>query len=300
MVEDKFPLVTVFICTFNKFDYLSEALNSLFVQDYPHIELIISDDGSSNFDMRLIDKLVSNPPNNIKALKIIHHKENLGTVKNLNNAIKQGSGEYFIGLAPDDLFYRKSSISEVINYFINTGAMIVTTKRQLFDTTLKNKKGILPNPKDYRYLEKKDSLLFERLCINNFISGASTYHSRELFEKYGYFDERYTLLEDQPKYLELARKDVKIDFYNEITKSYRLGGISTSKVKNPVLLEDARKTFEHEVLPYADKNNKKIYRIALFNHEMYRTGKKIKFEYFIKFPDALLYKVLYQLGFLSL
>lgn len=297
---DKFPLVTVFICTFNKFNYLSEALNSLFVQDYPNIELIISDDGSPNFDLRSIDKLVLNPPENIKTLKIIHHKENLGTVKNLNNILKEGRGEYFIGLAPDDLFYRKTSISEVVNYFLDTGAMVVTTKRKVFDTTLKKQKGVLPNPKDCRYLQKSYSLLFERLCINNFISGASTYHSRELFEKYGNFDERYILLEDQPKYLELARRNVKIHFYNEITKLYRWGGISTSKVKNPILLEDARKTFEHEVLPYINKKNQTIYRIALFNYEMYRTGKKFKFEYLIRFPDALLYKVLYQIGSLNL
>ncbi len=109
--------------------------------------------------------------------------------------------------------------------------MVVTTKRKLVNPSGDFSYEILPTEEEIDLLSSSSRELFERLCVNNFISGASTYHSRELFEKYGYFDEKYVLLEDYPKYLNLSRDNVHIHFMDRITKIYRLGGVSTAKKK---------------------------------------------------------------------
>lgn len=294
------PLVTVFICTYKKFDYLKEALESLFTQDYPNIELIISDDGSPNFDRNMIDNLIASAPNSIKKIIIIHHEKNLGTVKNLNNLLRECNGDYCIGLSQDDLFYRESTISEIVNFFISNDALIITSKRVLFTNNFYDSEEAIPKDKDYRYLLEDNEKLFSRLCVNNFISGASTYHAKKLFEKYGYFDEEYILLEDQPKYLELVRKKVKIYFFNEITKYYRLGGISTNKTINHVLLDDAKKAIEKEVFPYVDKCDYRLYRVSKFNYEYYNFYKRLSSLIVVKYLDAIVYKLLIQSGILKL
>lgn len=43
-------LFTVGITVYNNESYLSEVLDSIFMQTYPNIEIVISDDGSKKFD----------------------------------------------------------------------------------------------------------------------------------------------------------------------------------------------------------------------------------------------------------
>ena len=47
----------------------------------------------------------------------------------------------------------------------------------------------------------------------NFVSGASTYYKKEIFDKYGLFDEKYKLLEDYPFYVNLAFNNEKIGYH---------------------------------------------------------------------------------------
>jgi glycosyltransferase involved in cell wall biosynthesis len=57
--KKEFSLVTVNMLTYKKLDYLEAALNSVFVQDYQNIEIIISDDGSPNFYKEYIENIIN-------------------------------------------------------------------------------------------------------------------------------------------------------------------------------------------------------------------------------------------------
>ena len=46
------PLATVVVLTYKQFDNLQRNLNSIFIQTYDNIEIIISDDGSQNFQKK--------------------------------------------------------------------------------------------------------------------------------------------------------------------------------------------------------------------------------------------------------
>ena len=72
----------------------------------------------------------------------------------------------------------------------------------------------------------------------NFVSGASTYYKKEIFDKYGLFDEKYKLLEDYPFYVNLAFNNEKIGYIDYPTIQYELGGISTASNRNPLLDQD--------------------------------------------------------------
>ena len=74
-------LVTVVVLTFRRFDNLENNINSILSQSYRNIEVIISDDGSENFDELKIKSLFSENKN--MKFHIIHSKKNFGTVKNL-------------------------------------------------------------------------------------------------------------------------------------------------------------------------------------------------------------------------
>mgnify|MGYP000424525881 CR=1 FL=1 len=58
MLNKKIQKVSVIILTYNQMDYLYDAIKSVLNQDYPNIELIVSDDASCNFQKGMLEKFI--------------------------------------------------------------------------------------------------------------------------------------------------------------------------------------------------------------------------------------------------
>ena len=288
--ENNKELVTIIVPTYRNFNNLDKNLLSIFNQTYNNIELIISDDGSENYDESLIDNIIEKYKNLNKNLKIkkIHHLKNIGTVKNANYAIKNSTGKYIFFLAQDDIFYNEKVVEEIINNFGEN--LICTTYRNCLSE--EEFIEVLPNKERLEKLNTKNSYL-DLLVNGNYISGACTYYKKEVFEKYGYFDEKMRLLEDFPYYLEILRNKEKIGFIPIKSINYFLGGISTTKKINLVLLEDFKHTYLREV------ENAKGYlkRILKFNIKitenilLSENPKKC----YLSYPDIAIIKVINKL-----
>ena len=85
--------ISVIILSYKNFDYIYEAIDSVFEQSYPSIELIIADDCSENYPGELLQKYIQeNKRKNILSCCVYSNSTNYGTVKNLNTAIKISLG----------------------------------------------------------------------------------------------------------------------------------------------------------------------------------------------------------------
>ncbi|MDK2772332.1 MAG: glycosyltransferase [Flavobacterium sp.] len=113
-MQDK-PLVTVICLCYNHEKYVVETLNSVINQDYPNIELIISDDCSSDNSVSVIENWLQNHQNII----FIKNNKNLGSNKTFNNAFELAKGEFIIDLAADDILL-PHCISKQVTTFINS------------------------------------------------------------------------------------------------------------------------------------------------------------------------------------
>lgn len=283
----KIPLVTVVILSYNSDAYIWNAIDSVLEQTYSNIELIISDDGTKNLNINQIYNYIqNNSKNNIKKYKIIYNDKNIGTVKNYNNAIKNSEGQYIVGLAADDVFYNRTTVEEIVNFFIKTNALIVTAYRDVYDSNLRNFIKRLPNNSEVKKIMRNTNL-YKELCKGNFISGACTYYSKRFFEKYGLFDEDYTLVEDYSKYLSITRQNEKIFFIDKPTIKYRLGGVSTGLKPNKLFQRDVNKVILKEILPYKNEVGVFIYRLK---KSMITCGEN-KFKNLILYPDIFLYNI---------
>ena len=231
----KNQLVTVILYCYKKFDYIFDTIDSILIQDYPEIELLVADDGSVNFPEKEISQYIEENKNqNIKQVYIRHNSKNLGTVKNLNSIIPLSKGEYIINIAGDDVFYDNSVISKIVKRFICTGADLLSCTRELCDERSLVHIGYLPSEKDISVIltmdtPEKQKRAFLAFDFHNIASGSATYYTKKHFEEFGYFDERYILWEDGPKYLSYANQGKCITTaYDIISIKYRDGGLSNS------------------------------------------------------------------------
>ncbi|MEG4248440.1 glycosyltransferase [Microcoleus sp. Pol10D4] len=93
------PKVSICIPTYNGEAFIGEAIKSALAQTYPNIELIISDDGSTDRTIAIAQSFQSETSVDFR---IILHR-NYGLSQNWNFCISQATGEYIKFLFQDDL-----------------------------------------------------------------------------------------------------------------------------------------------------------------------------------------------------
>ena len=98
MKEHKQPLVSIGVPVFNGEKTLAWALDSLLGQDYANLEIIISDNASTDTTAEICEKYVSKD----SRVKYSRLDKNHGTIVNFNRVFELSSGKYFMWAAHDD------------------------------------------------------------------------------------------------------------------------------------------------------------------------------------------------------
>lgn len=94
-------LLTVLIPNYNYADYIASAIDSIYQQDYPAIELIVVDDGSTDDSVANAEKKLAQA-NSLRRTKLIVLAENRGKLGAINAVLDELKGEYLITLDADD------------------------------------------------------------------------------------------------------------------------------------------------------------------------------------------------------
>lgn len=91
-------LVSVIIPTYNRPQYLKEALASAVNQTYTNIEIIVFDDCSSENPQKIVESF------NDHRIRFYRHANNVGIARNVISAFKQAKGKYVASLNDDDIW----------------------------------------------------------------------------------------------------------------------------------------------------------------------------------------------------
>ncbi|MFZ4777261.1 MAG: glycosyltransferase family 2 protein [Terrimicrobiaceae bacterium] len=95
------PLISVGILSYERPHLLQHALNSVAAQTYPNLEILISDNCSSNPDVRkVVGEFLGKRP----SAKVFFHEKNRGAFWNFRFVLQQATGPLFIWLADDDFW----------------------------------------------------------------------------------------------------------------------------------------------------------------------------------------------------
>ncbi len=268
------PLVTVGVLTYNNYQYIKDAINSILTQTYPNIELIVSDDGSTEFDVKEIEKYIfDNKGDNIKRVLVNQMKKNGGTSKNFNYVLSQAHGKYIKYLAADDFFIKENSLINLVEVAENNKSKVVAGRCPSYDQYLQRWEWTYPSDDNWRIitnLSKWDLFgVMSEFCL---ISAPGVLYQTEYLRNKGGADESYRLIEDWPLWLRMIREGDKITFTDDLVVLYRAGGVSNG-INNEAYgrhqIEYAD-VIRNESFPYKKKIKRKYYRRAWFSERKHR------------------------------
>tara|TARA_Y100000816_G_scaffold263635_1_gene222157 strand:- start:448 stop:1248 length:801 start_codon:yes stop_codon:yes gene_type:complete len=90
-------LVSILIPSFNSSETIERSLNSAINQTYKNIEILLSDNASTDNSKHIYSK------KKFQKVKIFKQKKNIGGIRNYNYLISKSNGKYFCFLHADDL-----------------------------------------------------------------------------------------------------------------------------------------------------------------------------------------------------
>jgi glycosyltransferase involved in cell wall biosynthesis len=111
--------VTVAIPTFNRLNLLKRSIESVLAQHYPHVEIIISDNASTDGTSKYLQTLRD------PRIKILSNNENIGMVANWDRCVRAASGTYFLLLSDDDALNGDDALEKFISGFSGVDALSV-------------------------------------------------------------------------------------------------------------------------------------------------------------------------------
>lgn len=192
------PTISVVIPTYNRADYLPEALESVFSQTFTDYEVIVVDDGSTDGTREILAKW-------IKAGRLRYeYQENAGVSAARNRGIRLAKGRYAALLDADDIFLPPKLEKQVALFERVPGLGFVHSNFSKFDEAGKDL-GVRDTTRYagriYPWMLQEWSLL---------LGTSSLMFRREVVLEIGGFDERMSWAED-------------IDLYRRVGRLYPVG-----------------------------------------------------------------------------
>lgn len=187
----KFSVIT---CTWNSEPYLAQSIASVLCQDYPDIEYIFVDGGSTDGTLERIRAI----PREVKLITDVRG----GISRAMNEGVRMASGDVVSHLHSDDYYLYPRVLSDVAEIMSRTGAQWVFGR----DMTDLDGKLVAEN-----YAIPKYS--YNELLRLNFVPHPSTFIRRELFERVGGFDESLKFSMDYDFFLRIGKvaEPVQVD-----------------------------------------------------------------------------------------
>ena len=205
------PLVSVIVAHHNRPAMLKDALDSLVVQTYENIEIVVADDGSIETEYQAVLALVEGLDD--KRIKVVRQENRyLGAARNFG--VKNSTGEFLLFM-DDDNFAMPNEIETFVKVAVASDADVLNTISKLFyaeaDGTRK--------PFDI-YPPAGPSL--QLAILGNTFGDANSLVRRSVFEELGGFTEKYAVgCEDYEFFTRAFLSGKKMQVVPELLFDYR-------------------------------------------------------------------------------
>lgn len=190
---EKLPFVSVIIPAYNAETYLADAIESILVQNYHLLEILVVDDGSSDRTAEIAKEYGDR-------IRYIYQK-NAGPAAARNAGIKLASGEILGFLDADDL-WSKNCLSALVNAFLENPSLQIA-------------QGLIQE------LQLSEAKFEETTPAYHYINLGSALYRRDVFDKIGHFDETMRYGEDVDFFLRAWENNISKKLIKSVSLFYR-------------------------------------------------------------------------------
>ena len=215
------PQVSVVIPTRNRRFLLGQALESLALQSYPNIEVVVVNDcGEDVSDL-------TEQFGRCMTVRLINHEIQLGRTHAYNTGVQASNGEFINLLDDDDIFY-EHHVERLASFLTLTGAQFVYSDIQ--HCRYVYQEGEL-QPLHVRGQFAGGEYYPERLACENHIPTMAAMFARALWERVGGLDTSVDVGEDWDLWLRMSR-ETHLHYLPGYTAEYRFFKDSFAEYKN--------------------------------------------------------------------
>src|SRR5262249_27061300 len=188
-------LVSVIIPAYNAAEWIAESVGSVLLQTYPHVEIILIDDGSTDRTVEIAESILRKGRFPYQIL----HQKNMGPSAARNRGWRVAQGRWIQFLDADDLIHPCKIESQ-----INEGASRVADVIYSDWQRLRWADGVWEKEKHIYQPVIGEDALTELLRDENFIALGSQLIRLSALRQLGGFDESHRFVEDVELYIKIA------------------------------------------------------------------------------------------------
>jgi len=208
--KEQYPKLSIVIPSYNQGHFIEETLRCILLQNYPNLELIVIDGGSTDSTIEVLkayDKFID---------FWISEKDD-GQSDAINKGLKRANGDWLAFMNSDD-GYLKNTFANIFSNLPSETAFIYGNQgyvgKTMQDAQLRVSKNIYP-------LSVSKLLRFFK-DVNNIIPSQSVFFSQKLMEEIGFYDQALHYGMDFDWYVRAALTKPQTYFTDFPTYFYRL------------------------------------------------------------------------------
>ena len=184
----KQPLISIVLPVYNGEQDLAQAIQSVLDQTYPHWELLIVDDASSDNTPQIAQRYAETDTR----IRYLRHTQNKKLPAALNTGFRAAQGTFFTWTSDDNL-YRPHALETLLEFLLQHPQVDVVYSDY---TALYEEQNV----------SRRITVQPPRFLVRKSVVGACFLHRREVYDVLGGYDEQLFLVEDYDFWLRASQR----------------------------------------------------------------------------------------------
>ncbi len=220
------PRISIVVITYNSSKYVLETLESVKSQDYSNLELIVSDDCSTDDTFEVCKKWVSDNATRFCRAVVVQTEKNGGICVNYNRGLREVQGEWVKYIAGDDILLPHCISTFVSDLNFSSDKIMLCGIIGFSNSDVSEIERVIHQNFDELTVGGQEKYIVKS---NTFMSGPTLFLESNTLRKLGGFEECYPFIEDYPLCMKYLSNGYHIHVVNDYLIRYRVYPESVSR-----------------------------------------------------------------------